>query len=578
MALFGEIIKLIMERKEHFRGANKEKYAPLLEALSNLLKEVHVWTWIVWLPSMIIQFLNARKNCGLDSLVYQALEYAVYVYPEFTHRFLSVVTNSDITNDTLDEIMEKLRESNINKMKYNDTFLSCMSSVYEKLGIEDSNENQETFAQLYETGQIDSRSTNEIVTKSKKVNKSYGQFKNQDNSEKIISVLAMVQEHIEKLKIEKRGKVSIDLSSLPVNNMVALPADIHIYKEKSIRYCMKTYYMVPDINIVYTGRRFKLELQFSSLYHKTVKFTFERRPVDSLGQYIYSHYSKLINVQLVRFPETLYRDIKFLKSDRIFFDDDYFMTKKHDCDEYLIDMLDKKLTQKNLNPDHPIKILAETKSVPETNQTMKQIIKPNFLKNEILKRLNAPFDLFYWRKRYAQNLAINAMNSLIFGIEEDFESLRLSFDQGMIINDSLSINMENVGKNVAPQLPLRLTQNSKFLLKEYMIEGVVIPTMMSIGMALKKVNKEFDYEVVMGLYIRDFLGKDSEEPKNVDKFIANGMKNYYKRVVKMAAKYWSEKGEGRVKFKEMNCLKGYVEYLEDEEYQDELPLSYRVWV
>ena len=533
---------------------------------------------MVWLPNMIIQFIKYRSTCGLDEFVYEATKIASKVYPEWTQNMLSIFIDSHITNPVLEEILEKLKSSNLNRMKSHDQLLTAMSAIYERLCLETPNDYQDAFYSIYESGQIDSRTTNEIVTKCKDMKKGYGQFKNQDNSQKILSLVEAVDGYIKEMRIKKRGKVRIGLDNIPLSHTTALPVEYFVYREKSIRHCMRSHYLVPELDIVYEGRKFKLELSFSSNDHKKSVYTFEKRAADKFTQYLVNHYTKLLNVQLLKHPETVYRDIKFKINEILFLEDDFCLKKKFKSEQYIIDLLDKELNRNGLIGNHPIQLLAEKKDLMAVNDTMKELIDQNFLKRCVVKKLNSPFDMFYWRKRYSQYLAMNCMKSLIFVNDTDFEQLRISFKQGRIIDDSLEFRLDDLAKTKNLQMPLRLTPANLELIREHMIEGAIVPTLMSMGNAFKMITLDFDYSVVMNLFIRDFYSKSSEEKINVEKFVNSTMANYFMRVVKMTNCYRSDKSSSRLKYKEMNSLMEFMELMEDEEYQNELPLGYRAWV
>lgn len=263
---------------------------------------------------------------------------------------------------------------------------------------------------------------------------------------------------------------------------------------------MESYYLVPDINVIYEGRRFKIQLEFASASFKNIKYTFEKRVTDDLGHFLRGHYEKFLNLQMLKDPETVYRDIKFLPEEVVYFDDEFLMRKQLKSEAYMTDILDDKLTELGLSKNYPLELLSEKKSNEEINQILREKIPNDMLKTYILNRLDNQYDLFYWRKRYAQNIAIHGCRDLIFGNHTDFSSIKICFNEGNIINESTELDVsklthyaENIFKNEVtkdqiPTLPLRITKNNLFLIKDYMIEGVIYPTFSSMCSALRKVS------------------------------------------------------------------------------------------
>ena len=64
-------------------------------------------------------------------------------------------------------------------------------------------------------------------------------------------------------------------------------------------------------------------------------------------------------------------------------------------------------------------------------------------------------------------------------------------------------SIDSLTKDFVPELALRLTHNTVYLLKDYMINGVVLPAMSSMLSALKKFNQDFDHETILTLFVRD---------------------------------------------------------------------------
>lgn len=181
---------------------------------------------------------------------------------------------------------------------------------------------------------------------------------------------------------------------------------------------MKSHYLVPNINVIYEGSRFKLELEFSSEKFRSVKYVFEKRLTDSPGHLLKSHYQKLLNTQLLKDPETVYRDLKFVGEEFMFFEEDFFMRKKSKMECYLADLLERETKLKN----RPLELMTEKLSVEAINSTMRESVSPSILEKCVLQSLVDKYDIFYWRKAFGQSLALNAVSDLLFANQSDFSS------------------------------------------------------------------------------------------------------------------------------------------------------------
>ena len=92
------------------------------------------------------------------------------------------------------------------------------------------------------------------------------------------------------------------------------------------------------------------------------------------------------------------------------------------------------------------------------------------LEKYVVSRLSNKYDLFYWRKRYGQNLAIHASSDLILGNTLDFNCIKISFHEANIVNEATDLNITNLAQyahnilnkdlvkdTLVPAFPLRLT-------------------------------------------------------------------------------------------------------------------------
>ena len=129
-----------------------------------------------------------------------------------------------------------------------------------------------------------------------------------------------------------------------------------------------------------------------------MKYLFEKRLTDSSGHFLKGHYQRLLNTQLLKDPETVYRDLKFSGEDFMFFEEDFVMRKRSKMECYLVDLLEQKTQAKNKN--RPLELMTEKMSVETINSVMRESVSPRILEKSVLEFLVDKYDLFYWRKAF----------------------------------------------------------------------------------------------------------------------------------------------------------------------------------
>ena len=83
----------------------------------------------------------------------------------------------------------------MNKLRFNPNFIKNIANLYEdKLRIEEANEYQDVLDPLYSANVIDSRLTNILMTNCKDLVDNKNQFKNQENFQKIQTLLTLLEE------------------------------------------------------------------------------------------------------------------------------------------------------------------------------------------------------------------------------------------------------------------------------------------------------------------------------------------------------------------------------------------------
>jgi len=577
-----EIIDLITSRSEFISGKNEEDLKPLEQEFEEMLHSIPVWIWVIWLPTMLLQFRKIPDAHWLRTVLIKAINISTHIYPEYIHQMLNVISaneGDEMQDDIISDAIEKISSNYTNKVRYNSIFTQRMSAIYEDiLKIDDANEYQDVFDQLYSATQIDSKTTNILLTNCKQLWNSKAQFKNQENHHKISTLISLVEENREEHKNRLLEGI-VDIGNLlPIKDRVGVPQFHKLYSEKSIRHCVKSMYMSPEVKVVYEGKKFKLEVIFVSKQYKFHKYTFEKSHINQMNCYIANHYTRLLNTRMTKHHETIFRDLKLPLYNFAFLEDDYILREKNIHEDHLIDLVDKEINNQDCSSEYPLELLSQKKNLSEVFKCMKEMLPSNFLKREVLKRLDDPMELFYWRKRYGHSIGINAIKSLIFCSHTRFDQLRICYKNATIIDETCNIKLLDLQKQKIPKLPLRLTSVNKDFLKDYMIEGAVYPAIMSTAQSLKKYTKSFDFCKIMSQFCKDALSNQDKESFLLEKYLETNIEGYFLQVIKMSSKYQSKKGFKGLKFKQFLSLMHYVDSITSQEYLKGLTISHRAWI
>ena len=201
---------------------------------------------------------------------------------------------------------------------------------------------------------------------------------------------------------------------------------------------------------------------------KKLTYILKKPAIQSTMLYQHNHYLRLINFEMLKKNETVYRSVKFEPLDCIYLEEDFFMRAKRNNEASLIDILDSEMRDQGSSPDLALELLASKKLTSEVNKLMMDQVSGNILTREISQHLKSEYDIFYWKKKYAQSLAVNLVNSLFFlkgsilmTIDHNFERLRIDIASADYIDDNPIFKIELGQKLKAPtKLPLRLTKNN----------------------------------------------------------------------------------------------------------------------
>ena len=132
--------------------------------------------------------------------------------------------------------LDSLSTISVNKLRFNPNFVKSLTNLYEdKLRIEEANEYQDALDPLYSANVIDSRLTNILLTNCKDLVDNKNQFKNQENFQKIQTILTLLEEHTEASKKRLQLEIKKIASVLPLKDKFAILNHSDHFYEKSLR-------------------------------------------------------------------------------------------------------------------------------------------------------------------------------------------------------------------------------------------------------------------------------------------------------------------------------------------------------
>ena len=102
--------------------------------------------------------------------------------------------------------------------------------------------------------------------------------------------------------------------------------------------------------------------------------------------------------------ESVYRDIQFPIASRVYLNEDYLLKQKTESQAYLIDILDRQMMLQGESEDEAISLLSTNLNLNKVHSKMRELTPEEYFKKNILTKMNSRFDLFYWRKKYAQSI------------------------------------------------------------------------------------------------------------------------------------------------------------------------------
>jgi hypothetical protein len=580
LLLFTDILNVLYFRDD-IRGKAGDEQAKqeVLQSFRLILTDTPVWTWALWLGNLLVSVYK-KNSLRLDrEFIEEALAIASKNYNSYVYFILNNILNSNsIKDDVLKAAFERCKNNPLATIKLQETNIGKLHYLF-AANLDTINEHQETISQLYCQEQIDSRRINEINAKMRNIGDGYNLFKNQDSSQKLQGIIKSLNEYIASQKTSIQNKPSSGMEPLPLGLKFVVPNSFYHYSEKNLGEFFLDGFLLPDIKIVCEGRRFKLYVEFFTSKYKKMSFTVEKNNVDPINLMSYNHYLKLLNVEMMKNNETIYRGIKFEMMDMIYLDleDDFCLKAKPITELYLIDMLDAEMEALGEKTDCALEMFALKKNTVEVNKSMMEGVSGKILKKEITRRLNNEFDMFLWKKKYAYSLGVNMINSMIFFKEHNFEKLRIVLKTAEFYDDNMNFKID-MHQKAKPQakFPLRFTQNNKELLQEYFLEGALYPAIGAVGKALYNGCSDLSYSSILQLFVKDFHYNSVEDRGLVYKFIEQTIENHYNSFLKMTMTHESAAGKNTRNLA-FTSLRAFVENISNEDTIKTYPLSFRSW-
>jgi hypothetical protein len=413
--LFSEILNALYFRED----AVKTKYdsddslkAEIVKAFASIFTETPVWTWTIWIGNLLINVYK-KSNLKLDEIILREIVNAAQQYRAFTNYILGGCEKED---QELKDIYSKTRSSPQFNMKVQEYNLSKLTSIFESEKLVDKrNDISEALCNQYSNpAMLESRNISILNAKCKDLGDLSNQFKNQDQSQKFIGLLKIMNDFLNREKINVNKKPESSYNSLAFGCRFGLVTHSHMYTEKALVDFFTEAYLLPDIKVVYEARRFGLQLEFLTFKSKKYVYTLKKSSISNSQLMSYNHYIKLMNIEMYKNNETVYRSLRFEPIELMYLEEEYCLKAKPHSEVQLIDILDEEMEALGEIPDHSLELFALKKNVSEVNKAMVDLMPNNILKREIIKRLKNEFDFFLWKKRYAQSLGVNMINSLLF--------------------------------------------------------------------------------------------------------------------------------------------------------------------
>ena len=417
LLLFGEVLSVLYFREDLPKGKfnSEEGMKEVVEAFQSIVGEVPVWIWGLWLSNLLLYVTSKGCLKGLEKAVQRivglvAANYPVYVY----FVLLSLTTAGKKFDETIEEIFRNCANNPLCDLRFYDTDVNPIFALFEEEDLKRNLELLESVGSFYLKDAIDPKAVANISAKCKDIGETVSQFKALENSPKLLAAIKAIDEYLGVQTELANVAANVSFKDFPPNSKIPLLNPCNTYTEKSLLEFFENAYLAPNVKIVYEGRQFVLQVEFLTVKMKKLVYTISKSDVDPVHLFSYNHYMKLLNVQMVSHNETLMRNLKFEHLDMVVLKGKFAVRARPASEVSLIDMLDNEMKSEGLRMDHALELFASKKSVNDVNKTMMEHTSKTILKREVVARLKNSCDLLLWKKKFAQSLGVNTMNSLLF--------------------------------------------------------------------------------------------------------------------------------------------------------------------
>lgn len=421
IVLFGEILHVLYFRDDLVKSKYNSDEAmkqEVVQVFDKILTETPIWSWTIWLGNLVLNVYK-KTSLKLDDTIIKALNLSSQIYKPYVHYTLNSVLGSvqllaDKRDKDLEEIMERCKNHPISNLKLQDSSMNELFSLFRAEDLHNKNDYPEMISSVYACNTIESRMLNQFNAKCKDIGEGFNQFRNQDNTQKLTTIINLIDDYLARQKCFMNKKPRTLTKSTVYGAKFCLLNISPIYNDRTLLDFFQDGYLLPDIKVVYEGRRFGLQVEFVTPNQKKLVYTLKKHSINSAHLMCYNHYLKLMNIEMHRNNETVFRSLRFSPLDMLYLEDDFCLKAKPPSEVNLIDILDNYMVEQGKKVDHVLDYFANKKSVSDINKTMTEQVEDDILRKEILKKLKSEYDLFLWKKRYAQSLGVNMINTLLF--------------------------------------------------------------------------------------------------------------------------------------------------------------------
>lgn len=428
--LFNEILNALYFRDDMIKlkyNSDESMKNEVAAAFKALINETPVWTWTVWLGNLILNVYKKKNSLNLDEIIISAIKLSGQCYKSYTHHVLNSILNTASEKDPrykeLEDELDVMKYNPLINLKFQDSPMIKLYNILDSKDIKDKNHHQETIRMIYSYREIESKQVTQINARCRDIGgESFNRLKNIDSSQRLHEVITIIESYLtsEKHLINKKPKVH--MNEIPLGAKINVLNPTNLYNERNLTEFYSEAFLLPEIKVIYEARTFGIQVELMTSKHVKLVYTLKKSQINPVHLMSYNHYKKILNTELTVNNETVNRMLKFEATDMMFLEDQFFMKSKPRSEVYLIDMLDEEMENIGLSVDYSIEHFASKKSIQEAskrgiqevNKHMMDRVKNPVLKREVLRKLKSQYEIFLWKKRYAQSLGVNMISSLLF--------------------------------------------------------------------------------------------------------------------------------------------------------------------